>query len=583
MTDPTNNLNSQLPANLQQDHQRADSQSEQQDPLQVLLQASAAAEALQGRFQELQTRQAEVLAEREQLAVERSTFESRATSFADEVAQQRAQLREAAAEIQRQKDQQAELQAKLEGQSEELEVHRDELARKQDHLSETVNQELARERESLQRQQEFLDEERQKFVERNQQLEAEHSARLQQVEQDLKSERETMRDDLRRDLSTEFQQLNRERQEWDEEKEREAQEMQQQADDLQQQREMFGQQLDTEQNRLKEEIEKRRQMLLSEQNNLQRRYRFQFEHLARAREDFELELRELRKEQQLFRTERRSFQEQNQLRFRQLNSLREVLADREASLVREQKVIDRERMGSELEIRRQNERLNEHRDAVMQDLESRHRHVQQLEQASSENANKADQRLQHINQMRSELDTQQRDILEQRLLLEERNSIPMTAGQHTDEDIHQARQAVESFFESLHGRLKIERLRLDDQFRDLKAKQEQFRADRIELERWFAEQEQQVVEADVSNRTDDLYQRIQQLEAEQAESQQTFNQAQKLHESTVRQLLDQIADAQSRQIGRSSETTAAETTAAETAAVAAAPESAANEDQGKAA
>ena len=65
MTDPTNNLNSQLPANLQQDHQRADSQSEQQDPLQVLLQASAAAEALQGRFQELQTRQAEVLAERE--------------------------------------------------------------------------------------------------------------------------------------------------------------------------------------------------------------------------------------------------------------------------------------------------------------------------------------------------------------------------------------------------------------------------------------------------------------------------------------------------------------------------------------
>lgn len=553
MTDQTKNLSSQLPADSQQSaSKRADSLLVDQDPLKVLLQASAAAEALQGRFQELQSRQAEVLAEREQLTAERSTFENRARSFADEVAQQRAQQRETTAEIQRQKQQQAELQIKLEQQAEELDVHRDELARKQDHLSETVNQELARERESLQRQQAFLDEERQKFVERNQQLEEEHSARLQQVEQDLKAERETMRDDLRRELSIEFQQLNRERLEWDEEKERQAQEVHQQSEDLQQQREMFGQQLDTEQNRLKEEIEKRRQMLLSEQNNLQRRYRFQFEHLARAREDFELELRELRKEQQLFRTERRTFQEQNRLRFGQLGGLREVLADREASLVREQKVIDRERMSSELEIRRQNERLDEHRDAVMQDLESRHRHVQQLEQVSAENANKGDQRLQHINQMRSELDAQQRDILEQRLLLEERNSIPMIAGKHSDEAINQARQAVESFFETLHGRLKIEGFRLDDQLRDLTAKKEQFRVDRVELERWFAEQEQQVVEADVSNRTDDLHQRIGQLEHELSEAQQQFNQAQKAHESNVRQLLDQIADHQARGIGEGS-------------------------------
>lgn len=551
MTDPTNNLSSPLPADSQlQPSERADSQAVDQDPLQVLLQASAAAEALQRRFQELQSRQAEVLAEREQLSAERSTFENRAKSFADEVAQQRALQRESTAEIQRQKQQQAELQIKLEQQAEELEVHRDDLARKQDHLSETVNQELARERESLQRQQAFLDEERQKFVERNQLLEEEHSARLQQVEQDLKAERETMRDDLRRDLSTEFQQLNRERLEWDEEKDRQAQEVQQQADDLQQQREMFGQQLDTEQNRLKEEIEKRRQMLLSEQNNLQRRYRFQFEHLARAREDFELELRELRKEQQLFRTERRTFQEQNRLRFGQLNGLREVLSDREASLVREQKVIDRERMSGELETRRQKERLEEHRDAVMQDLESRHRHVQQLEQASAENANKADQRLQHINQMRSELDAQQRDILEQRLLLEERNSIPMVAGEHSEEAMIQARQAVESFFETLHGRLKIEGLRLNDQLQDLTAKKEQFRVDRVELERWFAEQEQQVVEADVSNHADDLRRRIGQLETELSEAGRRHDEAQKTHESQVRQLLDQIADHQTQGISR---------------------------------
>ena len=39
--------------------------------------------------------------------------------------------------------------------------------------------------------------------------------------------------------------------------------------------------------------------ILTEQSNLQRRYRFQFEHLTRAKEDLEVELREFRREQQI--------------------------------------------------------------------------------------------------------------------------------------------------------------------------------------------------------------------------------------------------------------------------------------------
>ena len=57
-----------------------------QDALQVLLQASAAAEGLQRRFSELQRLQANLVSERNQLGADRTAFESRAREFAEQVA-----------------------------------------------------------------------------------------------------------------------------------------------------------------------------------------------------------------------------------------------------------------------------------------------------------------------------------------------------------------------------------------------------------------------------------------------------------------------------------------------------------------
>ena len=517
-----------------------------QDALQVLLQASAAAEALQQRFSELQSRQAEIVAERSQLSADRAAFEMRAKEFASQVAHDRSEQREITADLEQRQQQLKQLRAELDQQHQLLDDQRQELDAKRQRLHEAVNEELTRERAIMQRQRDELEQERQQLVVRTRQLEDEHNERLQVVEATLQTERDEMRDTVRCELAAEIEQLNRERQEWSVQKDREALEIQQQSEDLQQQRELFGEQLESEQQRLRDEIEKRRQMLLTEQNNLQRRYRFQFEHLARAREDFEVEMHDLRREQQQFRSERKSFDDQHRLRFYQLQKIRNVLSRRDASLKREQKVIDRSRVSAELDIRRQQDRLQEHQDSVMQDLDSRSRRLQQTEQAAAETAQRVEQRLRHVTQMRAELDLQQREILEQRLLLEELQAaaLPANTAQEGSAGYDQARKSVEQFFEKLHQPLQSERDRLEAKFAELATRQEQFRRDREDLERWFAEQEKALADQSPDDMTT-THPQVASLEEELAKTRQLWHSERKESETAVRQLLDEIAERES--------------------------------------
>lgn len=518
-----------------------------QDALRVLLQASAAAEALQGRFSELQQQRAHVDDEKRQLDADRSAFETRAREFAEQVARDRTMQREVNAEIEHRQQQSIQQQTDLDQQLEILEEGRQELDAKRQRLSEVVNEELARERGILQKQRDALDEERNRQTERAQEHEQQYTERLNKIEHDLQVERETMRQSVRKELAAELDEINRERAEWDDVKDRQALELKEQSEDLQQQRELFGEQLDAEQGRLRDEIEKRRQTLLSEQNNLQRRYRFQFEHLGRAREDFEEELRELRRSQQLYRTERMKFDEQHRLRFQQLQRVHELLSDRDVSLKREQKVVERERMSVDIDLKRQAERLQEHQDSVMQDLEARSRRLRQAEQQSAETAQRVEQRLQHVNQLRVELDSKQRDILEQRLLLEEIQAHPDSGGpsDKNSPQYVQAKTAVSQFFERLHQPLRSERDRLEEQATALEVRKEQFRKDRSELEQWFSEKEKELANKSSGVRTRED-ENVIELEEELARVRQRWNVERREAETTIRQLLDQLASAEKR-------------------------------------
>jgi len=520
---------------------RTQAQDPDQDALQVLLQASAAAESLQQRFGELQSRQAEIVAERGQLSADRTAFEQRAREFAEQVARDRSTQREVAAELEHRQHEFDQRQTQQKRQQELIEQTREDLEDERARLHDAVDDEIARERDGLQRQQNTLDQERQRLADRGEQLEQEHRDRTQLNADALQAEREAMRESVRNELAGEVDDLHREQQEWATEKDAQSVQLQRETEDLQQQRELFGEQLEIEQQRLRGEIEKRRQTLLTEQNNLQRRYRFQFEHLARSRSDFEVELRNLRRELQLFRSERKSFDEQHRLRFGQLQRIRETLLEREESLRREQKVLDRNRVGAELDVKRRQTRLQEHQDAVLQDLESRTRRLHQAEQSSADTSQRLEQRLQHVNQLRTELDSKQREVLEQRLLLEELQSSVNPGDPKYSQSRQEAMAATEQFFEQLHVQLKSEHERLAEKATTLAAKQEQFRRDRSDLEQWFADRAAQVSAPTGVGAAEEHLEKLSAMEAELALTHREFLSERKDAEATIRRLLDQIA------------------------------------------
>lgn len=535
----------QLPSATPAEELRSDPET---DPLQVLLQASAAAQALQSRFSELRAQQAGILEERAQFTADREAFEELTREFAEQVAHERNAQREARAELDERTRRLKQQEASVEFANAELKKSRERLSLERERISSEAAEEIDQVKQLVQVQRAALDEQRADLTKRSEQLEAQHSARLKQVDEAMQAEREEMRECVRQELAKELDEVNRQKHEWQQQRDSQQREMQEQAEELQQQREQFGAQIEAERTRLQVEVEKHRRMLQTEQNNLQRRYRFQFEHLGRSRDDFETDLREFRQQQQRFRTERRQFDEQHRLRFRQLRRIRALLLDRAASLAREQKVLDRTRTSLELDAKRQRERLKEHQDAVMQDLQSRTRETQHREESVARAMAQMDERTHHLNHLRSEIEETQRDVLEQRLILEEvqvilkRKATSAEIQTHTDH----ARAALKQFFDHLQQNLDGERQRLDEKRKKLFEEQQQFRVDREELEQWFRAREQELNVIPVSAVQPDTDEVAHRLTSELSDLRKQWHLERRESEAKIRGLLDQLAEVESR-------------------------------------
>lgn len=523
--------------------------SGESDALKILLQASAAAESLQHRFSELQQRRAEIVADQQQLEAERRAFEQRAQDFAAQVARDRADQRELMADLEQRLQkvgQQEELQQR---QVAELRAAQRALAEERVILKASVRAELDEDRMKLSQERAILDAERDRLRIQAERERQDYADRIRQIDEELKLEKQRLAERAREDLTAEIVLLNRQKAEWQMAHEQQLQEIAQQADDLQAQRELFGQQVEEEQQRLKEEIEKKRQGLLTEQNNLQRRYRFQFEHLTRAKEDLEAELREFRREQQLFRSERLRFLEQHRLRFRQLEHVRQLLTDRESSIARESRIIDRSRSAALSDIQRLQRRSEEERDAILQDIESRQRRVRQQEMAMADLAARLEDRSQRLNRLRSELDQTQSEILEQRLVIEEartnlvRDSVSPEIARAR---LEQARGDVQAFFDRLRMQINADRDKVEEAASDVAERQQQFRRDRAELEQWFAAREEQHSSRTTDSVVQDQAATIQMLQSQITELQNRWHKERLEAEHAIRDLLSQIT---SREVG----------------------------------
>ncbi|MDA1231780.1 MAG: hypothetical protein O2856_13480 [Planctomycetota bacterium] len=513
------------------------------DALRILFQASATAESVRQRFSELQQRRSELNSDKKQLDADRRAFEQRAQEFASQVARERTEQREMMAELEQRIGKVAQQEELVQRQAADLRFAQRTLAEERVILKASVRSELDEERMKVSQERMMLDAERDRLRIQGERERQEHADRLQAIAEELKTERIRLAEKAREELSAEIVLLNRQKSEWEEAHESQLLELQQQGEDLQQQRELFGQQVEAEQQRLKEEIERKRQSILTEQSNLQRRYRFQFEHLTRAKEDLEVELREFRREQQMFRSERLRFLEQHRLRFRQLEHIRQLLVEREGSIDRETRIAERTKSAVMSEIQRQQRRSEEERDAILRDIESRQRRTKQQETSLADLVARLEERSQRLNRLRAELDQTQSEILEQRLVTEEaRTSLVRDA---TSSDIarsrlEQARGDVQSFFERLHSQVTVERDKVELTAVDVAERQQQFRSDRAELELWFARREEELSSRVAGSVVDEQQQLIDVLRSELAALQDRWKRDRCDAEKSIRDLLDQL-------------------------------------------
>ena len=513
------------------------------DALRILFQASAAAESLQQRFSELQQRRAALTSDHQQLEADRRAFEQRAQEFATQVARERTEQREIIAELEQRLGKVGQQEELVQRHAAELRSAQRSLAEERVILKASVRAELDEERMKVSQERMLLDAERDRLRAQAQHERQEHADRLQAIAEELKTERARLAEKARDELATEIILLNRQKAEWERAHESQLLEIKQQGEDLQQQREMFGQQVDVEQQRLREEIEKKRQSILTEQSNLQRRYRFQFEHLTRAKEDLEIELREFRREQQMFRSERLRFLEQHRLRFRQLEHIRQLLVEREGSIDRETRIAERTQNAIMAEIQRQQRRSEEERDAILRDIESRQRRTKLQEASFADLVARLEERSQRLNRLRAELDQTQSEILEQRLVTEEaRTSLVRDAASSeiARARLEQARGDVQSFFERLHSQVAAERDKVELTAIDVAERQQQFRNDRAELESWFAKREEELSSRVAGSVVDEQQQLIETIQGELATLQDRWKRDRCAAEKTIRDLLDQL-------------------------------------------
>jgi len=517
--------------------------SGESDALKILFQASAAAESLQQRFSELQQRRSELTSEQRQLEADRRAFEQRAQEFASQVARERTEQREVMAELEQRIGKVGQQEELIQRNAAELRSAQRALAEERVILKASVRAELDEERMKVSQERMMLDAERERLRIQAERERQEHADRLQAISEELKAERIRLGERTREELAAEITLLNRQKTEWEQAYETQLLELQQQAEDLQQQRELFGQQVDAEQQRLREEIEKKRQGILTEQSNLQRRYRFQFEHLTRAKEDLETELREFRREQQLFRNERLKFLEQHRMRFRQLEHIRQLLLERESSLDRETRIIERTKAAALGDIQRQQQRSEEIRDANLRDIESRQRRTKQQEASLADVVARLEERSQRLNRLRAELDQTQSEILEQRLVTEEsRTSLVRDAAsaEIARACLEQARGDVQSFFERLRSQVTAERDKVELTAADVAERQQQFRNDRVELEQWFIAREEELSARVAGSVVDEQQQVIAKIQHELATLQDRWKNDRSKAERTIRDLLDQL-------------------------------------------
>jgi chromosome segregation ATPase len=271
--------------------------------------------------------------------------------------------------------------------------------------------------------------------------------------------------------------------------------------------------LQQQREQLTAEHESHCESLERERIDLEKRTRFHEDHLTLFRGELEGTRTDLERDRQRQRVWKERVEESLRLRIAHVRRFRDLLEQREESVVRAEEALQSDRRRLAFEQQEAQTRLDKEH-AALAELQDRSRgelrRQQDLLQAHSRSL---DQRRARLDALRDELEHAHRDVLEQRMTLEQ--AAAALADEHSQEEaghrVEQARKALLEFHQGLRTAIEGQRQELDESRRQLQEKRVAFRDERETLAEWLQERETDLTrrEARVQEQLEGLHQREQ--------------------------------------------------------------------------
>jgi len=242
------------------------------------------------------------------------------------------------------------------------------------------------------------------------------------------------------------------------------------------------------------EIDRREADVSRREIDVEKRARFHEDHLDRVRRDLADQRRDLERERQRQRVWIEQVEESIRLRLSHVRRYRDLVAQREQSIEHERELMQRAKQSSEYEVTTHRRLLQEQWLAFEQD---RTAHLSELERRTADLAHRQEAleiKSQKVEELRSEIDLSNQDLLEQRVIVEQvRAELDRSVGsEESDTYIQQMQAQLHEQWRHVRESLVEQRDELETSRQTLQRLRDEFRNEREILTTWIGQREFQL-------------------------------------------------------------------------------------------
>lgn len=263
---------------------------------------------------------------------------------------------------------------------------------------------------------------------------------------------------------------------------------------LEAERACFRHEIDEQRGAASAEIEHARAEFRQEKLLQENRFRFQQDHLQKARQDFETSQIETRFELQVLRAYQEQYRAQLDLRSRQLAHFRDILQEREQSLNRERETLGRSRNALDEAHQQDQARLARLQSAWEMEREQREADLRRQHDLLTTHAGNLEARRQRLDQLRAELEETNRQTLELRVAVEE--AYAQLAQAHGAKAartrVDEARNVLVEYYRHTRDSLFQQRQEIDQAALRAHEQRQELAHERQSLRAWVLQQEERL-------------------------------------------------------------------------------------------